>query len=84
MPYPFNNTGKACLISEHFYLLPENLIGRDFTCSASSLLMASANWSCKSSSPELWGHACSESAPECSPPPKAGAEGAEEAKGGVK
>lgn len=31
------------------------------TCSASSLLMASANCSCSSSSPLLWGHACSAS-----------------------
>lgn len=54
------------------------------TCSASSLLMAKASWSCRSSSPELCGQACSGSAPpEWEPaerlPPRLGAEGAEEA-----
>ena len=54
------------------------------TCSASSLLMANASWSCRSSSPELCGQACSGSAPpEWEPnerlPPRPGAEGAEEA-----
>jgi len=46
--------------------------------------MAKASWSCRSSSPVLWGHACSGSAPpEWEPadrlPPRLGAEGAEEA-----
>lgn len=55
------------------------------TCSASSLLIAKASWSCRSSSPELCGQACSGSAPpECEPadrlPPRLGAEGAEEAR----
>lgn len=54
------------------------------TCSASSLLMARASWSCRSSSPELCGQAWSGSPPpECEPadrlPPRLGAEGAEEA-----
>lgn len=54
------------------------------TCSASSLLMAKASWSCRSSSPVLCGQACSGSAPpEWEPadrlPPRLGAEGAEEA-----
>lgn len=54
------------------------------TCSASSLLMARASWSCRSSSPELWGQAWSGSAPpEWEPadrlPARLGAEGAEEA-----
>lgn len=54
------------------------------TCSASSLLMAKASWSCRSSSPELCGQAWSGSPPpECEPadrlPPRLGAEGAEEA-----
>lgn len=55
------------------------------TCSASSLLIAKASWSCRSSSPELCGQAWSGSAPpEWEPadrlPPRLGAEGAEEAK----
>lgn len=55
------------------------------TCSASSLLIAKASWSCRSSSPELCGQAWSGSAPpEWEPadrlPPRLGAEGAEEAR----
>lgn len=62
--------------------LPCRLLGT--TCSASSLLMARASWSCRSSSPELCGQAWSGSPPpECEPadrlPPRLGAEGAEEA-----
>lgn len=41
--------------------VPSDRFTLALTCSASSLLMASASWSCSSSSPLLWGQACSAS-----------------------
>lgn len=79
---------KKCVLILNFEgsILPTLVLELLFcvTCSASSLLMAKASWSCRSSSPELCGQACSGSAPpEWEPterlPPRLGADGAEEA-----
>lgn len=86
--------GTAIHLNSYTLLLgleSSNVIGPSWsrllisTCSASSLLMAKASWSCRSSSPELCGQAWSGSPPpECEPadrlPPRLGAEGAEEAR----